>query len=100
VFGVAPCPCRFTLRNWLAQRAIERAEIGDFSELNRLLELLKRPFAEGDHAELVREADARVLEGFKRRGAEPAAADGADVRYDGLAPLSMRRRCTQVTCSS
>ena len=32
------------LRNYVAQAAIEAAEKGDYSEVNRVLELLKRPF--------------------------------------------------------
>ncbi|HFZ8996037.1 TPA: protein adenylyltransferase SelO [Citrobacter freundii] len=32
------------LRNWLAQRAIERAEQGDMSELHRLHQVLQQPF--------------------------------------------------------
>eukprot|EP00922_Rhytidocystis_sp_ex-Travisia-forbesii_P032310 GHVS01048030.1.p1 GENE.GHVS01048030.1~~GHVS01048030.1.p1 ORF type:complete len:171 (+),score=19.77 GHVS01048030.1:146-658(+) len=32
------------LRNHLAQRAVEKAEQGDYSEANRLLEVLMRPF--------------------------------------------------------
>ena len=35
---------RYVLRNWLAQRAIERAQQKDFSEVDRLLALLRRPF--------------------------------------------------------
>jgi len=34
------------LRNWLAQRAIEQAEKGDYAELHRLHEALRTPFAE------------------------------------------------------
>jgi len=34
------------LRNWLAQRAIERAEQGDYAELHRLGEALRTPFAD------------------------------------------------------
>ncbi|MCP5162958.1 MAG: YdiU family protein [Hahellaceae bacterium] len=37
---------KFILRNYLAQRAIERAEKGDFSEIGRLLTLLQAPFDE------------------------------------------------------
>ncbi len=37
---------RYVLRNYLAQRAIEDAERGDYSELERLLALLSRPFDE------------------------------------------------------
>src|SRR6185312_2648510 len=35
---------KFILRNYLAQTAIERAQAGDFSEIARLHEILRRPF--------------------------------------------------------
>ncbi|MBL0231481.1 MAG: YdiU family protein [Moraxellaceae bacterium] len=35
---------KFILRNYLAQIAIEKAEKGDFSELDTLLMLLQKPF--------------------------------------------------------
>eukprot|EP01112_Ceratiomyxa_fruticulosa_P016084 TRINITY_DN4826_c0_g1_i1.p2 TRINITY_DN4826_c0_g1~~TRINITY_DN4826_c0_g1_i1.p2 ORF type:complete len:631 (-),score=124.81 TRINITY_DN4826_c0_g1_i1:219-2111(-) len=38
---------KFILRNYMAQVAIEKAEKGDFSEVNRLLDLLREPFSEG-----------------------------------------------------
>ena len=37
---------KFILRNYLAQVAIEKAEKGDFSEVNKLLEILKNPFVD------------------------------------------------------
>jgi hypothetical protein len=37
---------KFILRNYLAQQAIERAEQGDFSEVETLHDLLQRPFDE------------------------------------------------------
>jgi len=37
---------RFVLRNWLAQRAIERAQQQDFSEVERLLGILQAPYDE------------------------------------------------------
>ena len=39
--GVNP---RYVLRNWLAQRAIDRAQQKDFTEVDRLLDILRRPF--------------------------------------------------------
>jgi uncharacterized protein YdiU (UPF0061 family) len=33
-----------TFRNWILQVAIEKAEKLDFSEVNRLLEIIKKPF--------------------------------------------------------
>ena len=37
---------RYVLRNWLAQRAIDRAQQKDFTEIDRLLDILRRPFAD------------------------------------------------------
>lgn len=37
---------KYVLRNWLAQRAIERAQDKDFSEIDRLLRILQAPFDE------------------------------------------------------
>ncbi|KAA9327658.1 YdiU family protein [Hymenobacter busanensis] len=44
---------KYVLRNYLAQQAIEAAETGDLAPLNRLMEVLKTPFAEQpEHNEL------------------------------------------------
>jgi len=37
---------KFILRNWIAQEAIEKAENGDFSAVNKLLETLKTPYSD------------------------------------------------------
>jgi uncharacterized protein YdiU (UPF0061 family) len=37
---------KIVLRNWMAQRAIEKAEAGDYSEVNKLLTLLENPFSD------------------------------------------------------
>ncbi|OUJ74239.1 protein adenylyltransferase SelO [Hymenobacter crusticola] len=44
---------KYVLRNYLAQKAIEAAELGDLSFLNTLMDVLKTPFAEQpEHEEL------------------------------------------------
>jgi uncharacterized protein YdiU (UPF0061 family) len=46
---------RYVLRNYLAQQAIEAAQAGDFSVMQRLGRVLERPFDEQpEHAELAR----------------------------------------------
>ena len=37
---------KFVLRNYLAQQTIEKAEMGDYSQLNELLKILQSPFDE------------------------------------------------------
>ena len=39
---------KYILRNYLAQEAIQAAELGDFSCLNLLIEALKDPYVEKD----------------------------------------------------
>lgn len=43
---------KYILRNYLAQRAIEMAEQRDYSEVNRLLQLLQQPYDEQPEREL------------------------------------------------
>jgi uncharacterized protein YdiU (UPF0061 family) len=42
---------KFILRNYLAQSVIEKAESGDFTEFNTLLDVLRTPYAENKQAE-------------------------------------------------
>ncbi len=39
---------KYILRNYLAKKAIESAENGDFSEVNNLLKLLESPYNENN----------------------------------------------------
>jgi uncharacterized protein YdiU (UPF0061 family) len=43
---------RYILRTWMAQRSIEMAEKGDFSEVKKLLRVLKKPFERQEEAEV------------------------------------------------
>ena len=43
---------KYILRNYMAQTAIEKAEQGDYSEVNLLLKILQDPFNEHDEAEV------------------------------------------------
>ena len=42
---------RYILRNWIAQQAIEKAEKGDFSEVQLLYQVLSRPYDKQEKAE-------------------------------------------------
>ena len=37
---------KYVLRNYLAQQAIDKAEVGDYKELEQLAEILRKPFDE------------------------------------------------------
>jgi uncharacterized protein YdiU (UPF0061 family) len=50
------------LRNWLAQRAIEQAEQGEYDELHRLHVALRTPFADRDDDYVSRPPDWGKLE--------------------------------------
>ena len=43
----------FVLRNYLMQEAIEKAESGDFTIVNELLKLAKKPFKEPKDKEMM-----------------------------------------------
>jgi len=45
------CNPKYVLRNYMAQTAIEKAEAGDYSEVNLLLKVLQRPFEQHPEAQ-------------------------------------------------
>ena len=48
--------CRVVLRNYIAQNAIEAAEKGDFTEVQRVLKVLEHPFEEALPGEAIASA--------------------------------------------
>lgn len=46
---------RYILRNYLAEKAIEKAENGDFSEARKLLKVLENPFCDNEDFNLYKE---------------------------------------------
>ena len=88
---------RYVLRNWMAQQAIERAEQGDYSEVNHLLRLLRNPYAEALEGQAPGGPD-RPEEPQQAQGAADSGAVCELRRYDGPAPSKYSGLC--VTCSS
>ncbi len=78
---------RYVLRNWIAQRAIDAAEKGDYSEVRRVLRLLENPYSDDAAADL----DASS-------GSGSEAACGRELQYDGPVPQWAKGLC--VSCSS
>ena len=74
--------CRYVLRNWIAQNAIQMAEKGDHSEVKRVLRLLEQPFSD----------DAA------QSGVSAAQSSEDLLKYDGPVPQWAKRLC--VSCSS
>lgn len=71
---------KYVLRNYIAQNAIEAAEKGDFSEVQRVLKLLETPYLKDGEAQEVLEA------------AEPEGASGQD-SYCSRPPLWAAELC-------
>jgi len=75
------------LRNWIAQQAIDAAEKGDFSEVQRVLRLLQNPFSDDAATDL-----SAYVTGTTK------AACRKELLYDGPVPQWARDLC--VSCSS
>ena len=50
---------RFILRNYIAQNAIEAAEKGDYSEVQRVLRVLESPYSDNIDIDDIRVPDVR-----------------------------------------
>ena len=74
------------LRNWIAQQAIEKAERGDFNEVQRVLKLLEHPFSDDIAAQIAEETS------------NDEAACSRTLLYDGSIPAWAAGLC--VSCSS
>ena len=79
--------CRYVLRNWIAQNAIDAAEKGDFSEVRRVVSLLEQPFS-----------DEATPQACFRESARGNANSKGSLHYDGPVPRWARSLC--VSCSS
>ena len=77
---------RYVLRNWIAQQAIEKAEQGDYSEVQRVLRLLEHPFSDTIAAEIAEESS------------KDETACSRTLMYDGAVPAWAAGLC--VSCSS
>jgi uncharacterized protein YdiU (UPF0061 family) len=78
--------CRYILRNWIAQQAIEKAEKGDYSEVRRVMKLLEHPFSDEIAAQIAEESS------------DDEAACSRTLLYDGPVPAWAAGLC--VSCSS
>lgn len=90
MIGFNPCnclSCRYVLRNWIAQEAIDAAEKGDYSQVHRVLRLLENPYSDtaADHM------DAGV-------GSNGKPVCKGEMQYDGPVPQWAKGLC--VSCSS
>ena len=60
---------KYVLRNWMAQMAIEKAEAGDYTECQQLLNVLLEPYAVEEDEVVVREGEERGRQVEKEKGA-------------------------------
>ena len=79
------------LRNWIAQNAIQAAESGDYSEVERVLRLLEQSFTDDAMLSLPDEQ-------APSEGASYSVGGKVTLQYDGPVPQWAKRLC--VSCSS
>uniref|UniRef100_A0A8C5N988 Selenoprotein O n=2 Tax=Gouania willdenowi TaxID=441366 RepID=A0A8C5N988_GOUWI len=87
---------RVVLRNYIAQNAIEAAEKGDFSEVQRVLKVLEKPFSAQAGWELptLAAAGGGVAQRERDEGEEEeSSADRHPVPYDSKPPAWAREIC-------
>ncbi|CAB1450778.1 unnamed protein product [Pleuronectes platessa] len=91
---------RVVLRNYIAQNAIEAAESGDFSEVQRVLKVLEKPFSAQPGLELpawaggggADRAESDEEEEHRQEAASPSAARDP-VPYDSKPPAWANELC-------
>eukprot|EP00884_Botryococcus_braunii_P018222 jgi/Botrbrau1/5083/Bobra.37_1s0045.1 len=79
---------KYVLRNWIAQQAIEKAKEGDYSEVRRVLYLLRHPFDDDAADRLAASEEGDPVTGHCQ----------VPLRYDGPVPAWAEDLC--VSCSS
>ncbi|XP_041651830.1 selenoprotein O1 isoform X2 [Cheilinus undulatus] len=90
---------RVVLRNYIAQNAIEAAESGDFSEVQRVLTVLKKPFSSQPGLELPSWTGGASEQGERDEGeeAQQEAASSSNARnpvpYDSKPPAWASQIC-------
>ncbi|KAJ8245333.1 hypothetical protein GJAV_G00269660 [Gymnothorax javanicus] len=90
---------RVVLRNYIAQNAIEAAEAGDFSEVQRVLKVLEKPFSAQPGLEQsvwAHRAGDREVGGATEEGAEEEAGPApsqSHITYDSKPPVWATEIC-------
>ncbi|KAJ7390021.1 hypothetical protein OS493_027545 [Desmophyllum pertusum] len=77
---------RFILRNYIAQNAISAAEKGDFSEVQRVLQLLQNPYSDDIDVELNQEAKKQAEPTEAIEASCSATVDEYSGSYDSKPP--------------
>ncbi|XP_062300189.1 selenoprotein O2 [Scomber scombrus] len=76
---------RFVLRNYIAQNAIKAAEKGDFSEVNRVLKILEKPYSDAFGLE--------QLDGSNACSEKEQKGRGVNIDYDRKPPAWAQKIC-------